>query len=190
MKFDRRLWRTTMFIKWIARALAALNSNAKKEQIAAGMACGVLLALVPAGNLVWIALFALSFFFKIHYGLQMITLAAFKLAAPLFAPGLDALGLAVLRAGPLQPFFIALADAPVAPLTRFNNTIVMGGLVAGLALWIPLFFAFRALVALYRTRLAPRVSGSKAYKAFMKIPLVAKISKAAGAVANLRGALE
>ncbi|PKL24141.1 MAG: DUF2062 domain-containing protein [Spirochaetae bacterium HGW-Spirochaetae-3] len=179
-----------MFMKWIARALAALNSNAKKEQIAAGIACGVLLALVPSGNLLWIFLFGLFFFFKIHYGLQIIALAACKLAAPLFASGLDALGWAVLHSDPLQPFFVALADAPIAPLTRFNNTVVMGGLVAGIALWLPLFFAFRALVALYRARLAPRIAGSKAYGAFMKIPLVARLSKATSAVTKLRGALE
>lgn len=179
-----------MPIKWIANALAALNSNARKEQVAAGMACGALLALVPAGNLLWIGLFALTFFFKIHYGLQMIALAVLKLAAPLFAPALDAIGWAVLNAEALRPFFTALSEAPIAPLTRFNNTLVMGGLVAGLALWLPLFFAFRGLVALYRARLAPRIRASRLYKAFRKIPVVDKISSALSSILRLGGALE
>jgi len=179
-----------MFVKWMVRALAALNSNARKGQVAAAMACGVLLALVPSGNLAWMVLFFLTFFFKLHYGMQMLTLAVLKLAAPLLAPALDALGWAILNAPALEPAFTALSSVPVAPLTRFNNTLVMGGLVAGLVLWLPLFFGFRALVAGYRSRFAPRVKASRLYKAFMKLPLVTKISGALASVSRLGEALQ
>lgn len=171
-------------LKLIARFFAALNSNAKKEQIAAGLACGLLLGLIPAGNLLWVALFALTFFFKLHYGMQMLSLALFKLVAVLAAPLLDALGWAILNLNALRPAFIALAELPIAPLTRFNNTLVMGGLVAGLILWVPAFFGFRALVSLYRAKLLPKLERTKFYKAFMKLPGVAKL---AGSVASLSG---
>lgn len=178
-----------MFITWIVKALAALNSNARKGQVAAGMACGALLAMVPSGNLLWIALFVLTFFFKLHYGMQVLSLAVFRLAYPLYAPALDALGWLILNAPTLRPLFTALADAPIAPLTRFNDTLVAGGLAAGLALWLPLFLGFRALVAAYRAKLAPRIMDAKWYKAFMKIPLVSRISGGVASVARLGDAL-
>ena len=53
-----------MFIKKIARLIVALNSNVSRGQIAAGMATGLLLALVPSGNLLWIALFFVSFILR------------------------------------------------------------------------------------------------------------------------------
>lgn len=179
-----------MPIKLIARALTALNSNAKREQVAAGMACGVLLALVPAGNLVWLAIFALTLFVRLHYGMQMLTLAVCKLLVPLAAPALDALGWSILHVEALGGFFTALYGAPLAPLTRFNNTLVMGGLVAGLALWLPLFFAFRALIAAYRQRLAPRITGSRLYKSFMKIPLIQSVGASLSSLARMKAAME
>ncbi len=179
-----------MLVTLISKILTALNSNVKKEQIAAGMSCGVLLALVPAGNLLWILLFTLTFFFKIHYGMQMLVLAVLKLALPLFAPLLDALGWAILNMDALAAFLGALYNAPLAPFTRFYNSLVMGGLVAGLVLWLPLFLAFGALIAWYRAKMAPRVTQSRAYRAFMKIPLINSIAGACSSLSKLRGALQ
>lgn len=176
-------------IKAIAKALVALNSNVRREQIAAGFASGVLLALVPAGNLLWIVLFLLLFLVKANYGVQILAMGTLKLLVPLLSPVLDALGWAVLNAPPLVSVFTTLYNLPVVPLTRFNNTIVAGGFVAGVVLWTPLFFALRALVPVYRTRLAPRIAGSAAYKAFLKLPPVKALAGALAKAANVSGAL-
>jgi uncharacterized protein (TIGR03546 family) len=175
-------------IKTIVRVFVALNSNVKREQLAAGFACGLLFALVPAGNLLWLALFVATFFFKVNYAMQVLVALLLSPLRLVLGSVLDELGWAILNAPSLRTFFTALYNAPIAPLTRFNNTIVMGGLVAGLALWIPSFFAMRAFVSLYRAKLAPRVAESKLYKAFRKLPLVNSISKAAKAVSGAAGA--
>jgi uncharacterized protein (TIGR03546 family) len=176
-------------IKMIARALVALNSNVKREQIAAGFACGALFALLPAGNLLWLALFVLTFFFKLNYAMQV--LIALILSPLRLALGwvLDSLGWAILNAPFLRAPFTALYNAPIAPLTRFNNTIVMGGLAAGLLLWLPLFFAMRAFVSVYRAKLAPKIAESKLYKAFIKLPLVGTLSKTTKALSGAVGGL-
>ncbi|MBN1519131.1 MAG: TIGR03546 family protein [Spirochaetales bacterium] len=173
-----------MFIKMIARLFATLNSNASRGQVAAGMASGLLLALVPAGNLLWIVLFLLIFFTKVHYGMTLLVSAVFKLVLPLLGGPLDALGWAVLTAPALKPLFTSLNALPVAPLTRFNNTLVMGGLVAGLALWLPAYFGFRILVGLYRERWAERIASSKLGKAIKKLPLVGSIAKAVAGISG------
>jgi len=177
-------------IKAIAKALIALNSNVRREQVAAGFASGVLLALVPAGNLLWIALFILLFFVKANYGMQLLAMGLLKLASPLFAPALDALGWAILNAPPLVPFFSTLYNMPVAPLTRFNNTLVAGGLAAGIVLWVPLFFAMRAFVSVYRAKIAPKIAETAAFKAFVKLPLVKAIAGAVSKASDVSGALK
>lgn len=176
-------------IKSIARALAALNSNVKREQIAAGFAFGLLFALLPAGNLLWLALFLLTFFLKLNYAMQVMAALLLSPLRALLGAGLDALGWAILNAPFLRGPFTALYNAPIAPLTRFNNTIVMGGLAAGLALWLPAFFAMRSFVGVYRAKLAPKIAESKFYKAFLKLPLVGSIAKAAKSLSGAAGAL-
>jgi uncharacterized protein (TIGR03546 family) len=177
-------------IKMIVRALVALNSNVKREQIAAGFAFGLLFALLPAGNLLWLALFVATFFFKVNYALQVLVALVLSPFRLLLGSALDSLGWAILNAPLLRAPFTALYNAPIAPLTRFNNTMVMGGLAAGLVLWLPAFFAMRAFVSLYRTKLAPRIADSKLYKAFQKLPLVGSVTKATKALSGAVGVLK
>ncbi|GAB1482097.1 hypothetical protein MASR2M78_09120 [Treponema sp.] len=177
-------------IKAIVKAFVALNSNVKKEQIAAGFAWGLLLALIPTGNLIWFTLFVFAFFTKINYGMQLLVMVLFKLILPLAAKPLDKLGWYILNQDSLYPYFSYLYNIPIAPLTRFNNTLVAGGLVLGLILWIPLFFIVRALVSVYRSKLAPKIAETAIYKAFMKIPLVKGIAKAISSANNVAGALK
>jgi uncharacterized protein (TIGR03546 family) len=177
-------------IKPIVRAIVALNTNVKREQLAAGFACGLLFALLPAGNLLWLALFIATFFFKVNYAMQLLAALVLSPLRLILGGALDSLGWAILNASFLRAPFTALYNAPIAPLTRFNNTIVMGGLVAGIALWLPAFFAMRAFVSFYRAKLAPKMTESKLYKAFQKLPLVGSVSKAAKALSGATGALK
>lgn len=177
-------------IKAIAKTLVALNSNIRKEQIASGFAWGVLLALLPAGNLLWVFLFLISLFFKNNYGTQLLSMGLLKLLVPLAAVPLDALGWIILTAPALQGLFTALYNLPLAPLTRFNNTLTAGGLAAGIVLWVPVFFAVRSLVPLYRNTLAPRIAQSWLYKGFIKLPLVSALTKAVSSASNAVGVLK
>ena len=61
----------------------------------------------------------------------------------------------------------------------------MGGLAAGLALFIPIVILMRFLVILYRTKIRDRIAETKLMKGLMKIPLVSKIT---GAYVKARGA--
>jgi uncharacterized protein (TIGR03546 family) len=177
-------------IKAIAKALIALNTNVRKEQIAAGFAWGILLALVPVGNILWFALFILTFFFKINSGMQLFTIVIVKLFRLALIPAIDAVGWALLNIGELRPTYTMLYNLPIAPLTRFNNTLVAGGLVIGIILWLPLFFAMRAFVVVYRAKIAPKIAESKVYKAFIKLPLVKKLQNAISSAMELSEALD
>lgn len=179
-----------MFIKKLARLIVALNSNVSRGQLAAGMATGILLALVPSGNLLWIALFLVSFMTKANYGMTMLVMGAGKLLVPLLASPIDALGASLLRLPALRGLYERLYDLPFLPLTRFNNTLVMGGLALGVLLWAPVFFGMRAFIHTYRERLASKIAGSKLVKAIFKIPLVEKLAGAVSTASRLARAFE
>jgi uncharacterized protein (TIGR03546 family) len=166
-------------VKGIVRLVVALNSKRGVGEIAGGAAFGLLLALVPAGNLLWAVLLLLTWFLKVNFAVEMLVAAALKLVLPLVDPLLDSLGYAVLTLRPLEGPFTALYNAPIAPLTRFNNTIVMGGLLAGIALWAPAYLLSRRLVGLYREKAKPRIEASAAYKWFRKLPLIESLARAA-----------
>jgi len=156
----------------------ALNGNAKKSQIAAGFAWGLLLGLVPAGNFFWIALLLISFFFNHNHGSKIFSMAVIKLFAPLIAPAVDIVGWQVLHIDALQPLFTTMYNMPFVPFTKFNNTLVAGGLVAGAALWLPVFFLFIFLIPLYRNHLSPKIKDLKIIKSIGKLPIFSIIDKA------------
>jgi uncharacterized protein (TIGR03546 family) len=160
------------------KLIKALNGNAKKSQIAAGFAWGLLLGLVPAGNFFWVALLLLSFFFNHNHGSKLFSMALLKLFAPIIAPAVDILGWQVLHIEAFQPLFTTMFNMPFVPFTKFNNTLVAGGLVAGAVLWLPVFFASTALIPLYRNHLSPKIRDLKVVKAIGKLPFFAIIDKA------------
>ncbi len=165
-----------MFVNAVARVVAALNSNRRPGEIAAGVSCAVLLALVPAGNLIWIVLFAALFFVKVNLSVALLTLAVLTPIAPLADPLLDAVGYRVLTAAPLQGLFIAWYNVPIAPLTGFNDTLVTGGVLGGVALWLPVYFAVRAFVQVYRNTLRARLAELPPVRWFTRLPLVQRLT--------------
>jgi uncharacterized protein (TIGR03546 family) len=156
----------------------ALNGNVKKSQIAAGFAWGLLLGLIPIGNFFWIVLFLVSFFFSNNHASKIFGMAVIKLFSPLIAPEVDVFGWQVLHIEALQPLFTAMYNMPFVPFTKFNNTLVMGGLASGALLWLPVFFIFLALIPLYRKYVAAKIKESKILKKILKFPLFKIIEKA------------
>ena len=164
-------------IQGVVKLIAALNGNVKKSQIAAGFAWGLLLGLIPAGNVFWIVLLLVSFFFNHHHGSKFLFMAVIKLLMPLIARPIDLLGWEILHLDALQPFFTSLYNMPFVPFTKFNNTLVTGGIAAGLVLSVPFFFLMLPLIDLYRKTIGQKIRNSKIVKAIMKFPLFAVIDK-------------
>lgn len=165
-------------IKAVAKLFIALNGNVKKSQLAAGFAWGVLLGLIPAGNAFWLAMFLVSFFFRHNHGAKIFGMALIKLISPLIIYGVHEIGFFILSLEALAPFFTALFNMPFIPFTKFNNTLVMGGLALGMALWLPVFFMFIGLIPVYRKNLSPKIRESKIIKNIARFPLFNLIEKA------------
>jgi uncharacterized protein (TIGR03546 family) len=164
-------------LKPIAKLILALNGNVKASQIAMGFSWGVLLGLVPVGAF-WIALFLVSFFFRHNHGAKIFGMAIVKLISPLVVYSIDALGFFVLTHDSLHGLFTTLYNMPFVPFTKFNNTLVMGGLVSGIVLWIPVFLLFLAFIPFYRKTIGPKIRNSKIVQKIAKFPLFSLIDKA------------
>jgi hypothetical protein len=66
---------------------------------------------------------------------------------------------------------------PFVPFTNFNNTLVMGGLAGGIALWLPVFLIFMGFISLYRHTLGPKIRSLKFVQAVLNSQLYKVIDK-------------
>lgn len=171
-----------MPLKLITKFLAGINANKRPGEIAAGIAFGFLLAAQPGWTIVAIIFFAIAFILKIYMPALFLSLFLFSLASPVLDIPSDLLGGFILNLPALQGVFTTLYNLPLVPYTRFNDTLVMGGIALGIIAWLPLFFAFRVLVGIYRNTVRKKIVSSVFFKAFMKFPFVSKIFKLIGKI--------
>ena len=123
-------------MRFLAKALTAESSP---EQVALGCSIGIMLGLVPKGNLTAVILLALLFLLRVNILAGLVSTAIFTCVGLLCTSGLDWFGEHILTIGALQPIYAWLYEAPVIPWTDFNNTVTAGGFVIGLFLVFPVY---------------------------------------------------
>lgn len=163
-------------LKAIAKLLGAISSNTRPGAIAHAVSCGVLLGFMPKDNLLWYILFIFILFMNIQrgaYALSILLGAAFTVFLdPLF----DSVGYSILTIESVKPYYASLLDIPFVAFTKFNNTVVMGSFVCGVAAYIPLYVLARLFVWTWRKYLAEKVRKLKIAAVLKNIPLVEKIA--------------
>ena len=127
------------FIRPIRLLTSVLKANASTRQIAFGVALGMLLGLVPKGNLFAVGIATLVFASRVHLGAAVLSSISFSWVGLLLDPLSHWLGSALLTSPPLQPLFVRLYELPFAPWTQFNNTVVCGSLLIGLLSCYPTY---------------------------------------------------
>ncbi len=165
-----------MLLKWIFNLFKVLNSNKNPGEIAAGFSFGLMLVLIPGGNLLWAVLLVLGFFTRLNLMTAFVFLGLGKIIVPLIDPLLDSFGFYILTLNQLRHVFTELYSIPLVPFTAFNNTVVMGGFVSGVILALPMWFLFRSFVILYRQNVRDKLKKTKFVRHITKLPLAGKIS--------------
>lgn len=156
----------TLLLKQIFAFFRLLNSDTGHNQLAAGLACGIILGFSPFLSIQTFVVLFLVFFLRIQMGAAFLAAFFFKFVAWAIDPVADSLGRTVLEAEGLRPLFVSMYNMPLVPMTRFNNSIVMGSALVGLLLAIPGFFVFRALILKYRTTVVAKFEQTKLWKAW------------------------
>ena len=156
----------TLILKQIFAFLKLLNSDTGHNQLASGLACGIILGFAPFLSLQTLLVLALVFVFRIQLGAAFLAAFFFKFVAFALDPLADRIGRNVLETEGLRPLFVQMYNMPLVPLTRFNNSIVMGSMVMSAVLAIPAFFVFRSMILKYRVAVVDRFRQTKLWKAF------------------------
>jgi len=156
----------TLLLKQLFAFFRLLNSDTATNQLAAGLALGVVLGFSPILSLQALLVIFCCFFFRIQLGAAFLSAFFFKFVAFVFDPVSDALGKVALEAPSLRPLFVSLYNMPLVPMTRFNNSIVMGSGLIAFILVIPLFFVFKRLIIKYRATVVARYKQTKIWKAW------------------------
>jgi uncharacterized protein (TIGR03546 family) len=152
-------------IKLIQSIIKTLHSDGTPGQVAAGIALGAALGLTPLMNVHNLILFSLIVLLNVSFGGGMLGWALFVPAGFLLDPVFHRIGAGLLKAPSLRPLWTSWYNTPLVPYTNFNNTVVLGSVVAWLVLAVPMFFAARWGVTRYRATIGERVRQSKFYQA-------------------------
>jgi uncharacterized protein (TIGR03546 family) len=155
----------TFILKQIYSFFKLLNSDTGENQIAAGIACGLVLGFAPVFSLQTVLVVILLFFFRIQIGAATLTAIFFKFIAWCIDPAANVIGMSVLEMQSLQPLFTQLYNMPIVPMTRFYNSIVMGSGIISILLFPFVFLLSRKLVRQYRLQVVDRVKETKVWKA-------------------------
>lgn len=153
-------------LRLVQKLVSALNSEGTPGQVALGIALGSAFGLTPLVNLHNVAVLVVVALFNVSFPGAMLGWVMFAPAGYLLDPVFDRVGSSLLTSVPdLVPTWTALYNIPIVPLSKYNNTVVLGSLIGWLALSIPIFLFARWGVRKYREHLYERVRQTKVVKA-------------------------
>ena len=153
-------------LKLVRSLFKTLHSDGSPGQIAVGVALGAALGLTPLVNAHNFLVLLLLAVLNVSFAAGMLAWGLFVPIGFLFDPLFDRLGHWLLvDARALRPLWTAWDNVPGLALANFNNTVVLGSVVAWIALFLPIYFLARYGVLRYRATIGERVRRSRAYKA-------------------------
>jgi uncharacterized protein (TIGR03546 family) len=157
------------WINILANFIKILREGQTPRQVAGGFALGSIVGLSPTftlqGIVVWLVILVLD----VNLSAALLAFSLFSLFAFIFDPVFHHLGYILLvQVDAFKGLWTALYNAPIAPLTRFNNTVVLGGLLTALIFSFPVYFAMKRFVIAYRTNIGARMEQWKIFQVLSK----------------------
>ncbi|MBI5464863.1 MAG: TIGR03546 family protein [Ignavibacteriales bacterium] len=153
----------------ISNFFKVMRAGQTPTQIAAGFALGAIIGLSPMFTLQGIAVWLIILTLDVNLSAATLALALFSAFAYIFDPLFHRLGYFLLvDVDSLKSLWTTLYNAPIAPLSRFNNTVVLGSFVGAIVLTVPVFVGMKRLVVAYRAHLHTRVEKWKLYQLISK----------------------
>lgn len=156
----------TLLLKQIFNFLKLLNSDTGTNQLASGLAFGLILGFAPFISIQTFLVLIIVFVFRVQIGAVFLSAFFFKFVAFLFDYPAHLLGKTVLEMEGLKGLFTSMYNMPLVPMTRFNNSIVMGSMIVSILLFPFVYVLFQKLILKYRQTVVARFKGTKYWKAF------------------------
>lgn len=161
-----------------AKLLKALNSDASPSQISLAVCLALVVALTPFFSWHNALVLLIALVVRVNLSAFLVSLAGFSALAWLVDPYSASVGAHFLTDPALQETWVSLYQNEFLRITKFNHTLVLGGLIVSLIAFIPVFFLSRLLVVQYRAKvlawverlwIAKLIKGSKFYRIYQSI---------------------
>lgn len=155
----------TLILKQLFNLFKLLNSDTGENQLAAGIACGIILGFAPGFSLQTVLVITLIFFLRIQMGAAFTSAFFFKIIAWMLDPLFDSVGRVILEVGTLKGLYTTMYNLPIIPFTKFNNSVVMGALIISIVLFPILFIISKLMIVKYRNTIVKKFQETKFFKA-------------------------
>jgi uncharacterized protein (TIGR03546 family) len=139
-----------LILALVKRLVKILKSASSPFQIAGGFTLGMFLGMVSFNTLFAAPVILLVIVLNVNIAGALLGLLLFRLFAFLLDPAIHSLGFWLLTRPALHGLWSSLYRMEIVPYTRFNNTVVLGGLIAALVLVFPVYRAAAHLITAYR----------------------------------------
>lgn len=164
---------------WLLRPLRyfceAFRDSTTPHGLALGAALGMLVGLVPKGNLTAMLLAVLVLAIRNNLAAAALSALVFSCLGSVIDPVAHSIGDMVLKVRLLQPIYAYLYDLPLAPWTALNNTVVAGSLLLGLAAFYPSYRVWRYLAEQHGPPLVARLEKLRLWRVLAGADFVAGI---------------
>lgn len=154
----------------------ALLLDATPKQLAWGFALGMAIGLVPKGNLIAVVMMAVLCSLRVNMAAGMMAIFTFSWIGMAIDPVSHQIGQYLLAQPSLQSLWTTLYDTPLVPWTSFNNTVVLGSFVLGLALIYPAYLLSEPLFAKFAPKWTERVQKFRLVKLLWGTELTGKLA--------------
>ncbi len=170
----------------LAKLLHALTSDSSIRQIALAIALGFIVGLSPILTLHNIVIIFFVLLIRVHLGSFILAVGAFSGISYLLSPVIVQVGELILTSTSLQALFDSLYQVDLFKLAHWHHTYILGALVLGVALCLPIYFVSKVLIEKYRThvmaffekfRIVQALKASKFYRLYVSFSGDSSMSK-------------
>lgn len=153
-------------LKLIAKFIKVMNSEAEPEQISLAFCLAMIAGFTPLYTLHNIIVFLLVLVLRANLSAFVLGWIAFSAVGYLFDPLFHRLGLALLQSESLKGLWENLYNLTFFRMEHFNNSMVMGSLIASLIAAFPVYYISNFIVRRYREHILAWVQKTKIMQAF------------------------
>ncbi len=147
--------------RWILgplrKAISVCTGGGSPRAIAFGCAVGMIIGLMPKGNLTAAAISMFVLATQANLAAAAVSGTLFSWAGVWTDPLAHRLGSAILTQPAWQKSFARLYELPLMPWTALNNTVVVGSLALSLALFYPVYRLTWLMFSRHQARIAEKL---------------------------------
>lgn len=170
-----------LILKYVAKLLKALSSEASPNQLAGGFILGMIIGLTPVLSVHNLLILVFIIILKVNIGMAILAFLIFSGIAYLADPLFHSFGIWILENDGLQGTWTSMYNNEFWAITKFYNTVVIGSFISALVLCIPMFPLTKVGVVQYRkhihekvmkTKFAKALKGTKLYSVYQTVARV------------------